>query len=323
MTDYLIKALAFNGEIRAFAVDATKTVETAHEMHDTWSASSAALGRTLIANVMFAKNLKGDDEISVQVNGDGLGGKIFTTAKANGDVKGYISNPRVVLPPTEAGKINVRAVVGTEGTITVIKDLGLKEPFTGQIPIVDGELGADFTYYMAVSEQINGAIGLSVLVDTDDTIRTAGGFMVQVMPGASEETLEILEKRLATLPQISQLMDKGATPEDILTALFGEENYQVLSHEPIQFKCHCSKERFATGLKSLGRAELKAMIDEDHGAEVVCHFCNKKYFFDVDELQAMIDDITAKITKIEQEVDEDNARIDDIAEDQDDKDGEL
>lgn len=288
--DYLVRGLAFDGTIRATAVRATQTVNAAQKAHDTWSAASAALGRTLVAGLLLgATQQKGDTKLTIKVQGNGPGGSIIVDADAHGHVKGYIQNPEVSLPLNEKGKIDVRGVVGTEGSLTVIKDLGLKEPFTGQVPLVSGELGEDFTYYMASSEQIPSSIGLSVLVDTDDSIRAAGGFMLQVMPGATEETITELEKRIANIPYVSHLIDEGETPEEILNRLLGEENLEILDREPVSFECDCSKEKFAKALQGIGGAELDAMIEEDHGAEAVCHFCNKKYTFTEDELRALRD----------------------------------
>jgi molecular chaperone Hsp33 len=209
-------------------------------------------------------------------------------------VKGYIQNPHISLPLNEKGKIDVRGAVGTNGVFTVIKDLGLKEPFSGQTPIVSGELGEDFTYYLAVSEQIPSAVGLSVLVNTDDTIKTAGGFMLQVMPGASDEVIEALEERLKNLPNVSSLLEEGKTPEDILEIIFEGEAVMILEDSPVQFNCECSKEKFATAIITLGTSEIQAMIDEDHGAEAVCSFCGEKYYFDEPELEELIQEITGE-----------------------------
>lgn len=289
MSDYLIKGLAYEGQFRIYAIDATETVAEAQRRHDTWSASSAALGRTMVGSLLVATTgLKGDQKMTVIINGNGLGGRIIADANGSGNVKAYIQNPHVSLPLNENGKLDVRAVVGTEGTMTVIKDLGLKEPFSGQVPIVSGELGEDFTYYMANSEQIPSAVGLSVLVDTDDSIKVAGGFMIQVMPDASEQAIGSIEKNLADLPLVSRLMEEGAKPEDILHRIVGEENVHFIEKMPIQFKCDCSHERFKGGLAAIGKEELKVIIEEDHGAEVVCQFCETKYNYTEEELTELL-----------------------------------
>lgn len=292
MKDYLVKALAYGGFIRAYAVNATEAVAEAQRRHDTWNTASAALGRSLVGGLLLGATVKGEDKLTVKIQGDGPAGAIIIDSNGNGDVKGYVQNPHVSLPLNEKGKIDVRGAVGTNGVFTVIKDLGLKEPFSGQTPIVSGELGEDFTYYLAVSEQIPSAVGLSVLVDTNDSIKTAGGFLLQVMPGASEEVVEALEQRLANLPNVSTLLEEGKSPEDILDVIFEGESVMILEEMPVQFHCDCSKERFASAIITLGTSEIQAMIDEDHGAEAVCSFCGNKYHFDEAELNDLIEEIT-------------------------------
>lgn len=289
MTDYLVKGLAYDSQFRVYAVDATQTVAEAQRRHDTWSASSAALGRAMVGTLLIATTgLKNDDKMTVMINGNGLGGRIVAGANGQGDVRAYIQNPNVSLPLNENGKLDVRAVVGTEGTLSVIKDLGLKEPFTGQVPIVSGELGEDFTYYMVNSEQIPSAVGLSVLVDTDDSIKVAGGFMIQVLPGATDAAISQIEKNIADLPLVSRFMEDGAKPEDVLIKILGKDNVRFIEKMPVQFKCDCSRERFKDGLAAIGREELQTIIEEDHGAEVVCHFCENKYYYDEAELTELL-----------------------------------
>lgn len=292
MKDYLVKALVYGGAVRAYAVNATATVAEAQRRHDTWNTASAALGRSLVGGLLLGATVKGEDKMTVKIQGDGPAGAIIIDSNGKGDVKGYVQNPHINLPLNEKGKIDVRGAVGTNGVFTVIKDLGLKEPFSGQTPIVSGELGEDFTYYLAVSEQVPSAVGLSVLVDTDDSIKTAGGFMLQVMPGDSEEIIETLEECLKDLPNVSSLLDEGKSPEDILAVIFGEEPIQFLEELPVQFNCECSKEKFSTAILTLGTSEIQAMIDEDHGAEAVCSFCGEKYHFDEAELNGLIEEIT-------------------------------
>ena len=294
MADTLLKVLAFNDEVKAVAMVATDAIAEAQRRHDTWSSATAALGRTIIGTQLLASSLKGDERITVQVNGDGPGGKIMADANGRGEMRGYITNPHVSLELNDKGKLDVRGVVGTNGTITVIKDLNMREPFSGQVPIVDGELGMDFTYYLAVSEQINGAVGVSVLVNPDETVRAAGGFMIQLLPGASEATISEIERRISEIPMVSKLIDQQEQPRDILNRLLGEENIRVLEEMPVKFHCGCTRERFSAGLLSIGVEDLQHLIDEDHGAEVVCHFCGEKYHFDEAELQRLIDEINAK-----------------------------
>lgn len=292
MSDYLLKSLGYDGQVRVYVVDATQTVAEAQRRHETWSAASAALGRTMIGALLLGATLKGEEKMTVKVEGNGPAGHIIVDSNGKGEVKGYIANPKISLPLNKFGKLDVRGAVGTEGSLTVTKDLGMKEAFSGQVPLVSGELGEDFTYYMANSEQTPSAIGLSVLVDTDDSIKAAGGFMIQVMPGATDETITALENRLATIPMISQLMEEGATPEYILERLMGKDNAKVLEQLPITFKCDCSKERFSRAIIALGTKEIDDMIIEDQGAEASCHFCGNHYHYDVADLEALKADAT-------------------------------
>lgn len=285
MSDYLLKSVCYDGQIRVFTIDATETVAEAQRRHDTWSASSAALGRTMVGALLLGATVKGDEKLTVKIEGNGPTGHIVADSNGKGTVKGYIANPKVSLPLNEKGKIDVRGAVGTEGTLTITKDLGLKEAFSGQVPLISGELAEDFTYYMATSEQTPSAFGLSVLVDTDESIKAAGGFMIQVMPGATEETITAIEKAIENIPMVSRLMENGETPEAILDRLVGEGNAKVLDKMPISFECDCSKDRFAGAIVSLGKKEIDEMITEDHGAEAVCHFCGNKYHYSEQELE--------------------------------------
>ena len=291
MSDYLVKALAYEGFVRAYAVNATETIAEAQQRHDTWNTSSAALGRTMIGALMLGATLKGEDKMTVKVEGNGPAGAIVVDSNCKGEVKGYIKNPHISLPLNEIGKIDVRGAVGTEGMFTVIKDLGLKEPFSGQTPIVSGEIGEDFTYYLAVSEQIPSAVGVSVLVDTDDSIKTAGGFMIQIMPGASEEIIDKIEERLKETARISSLLDEGQTPEEILQTLLATDDVEFLENMPVQFKCDCSKEKFASAIITLGAEQIQELIDQDHGAEAVCAFCNNKYDYSEADLYELKQEI--------------------------------
>lgn len=289
MTDKLIKAVAFDGEVRITAVDATGVVQEAQEKHDTWSASTAALGRTLVGTLMMGSDIKDDAKITVQINGHGPAGKLVAVANGQGKVKGYIQQPHISLEPNDQGKIDVRKAVGTEGLFTVTKDLGLKEPFSGQVPIVSGEIAEDFTYYLAYSEQTPSAVGLGVLVDTDETVINAGGWMIQLMPGVTEPSIEAVEKAVAETPQVTELLSDGFTAKDMINRLLGEENVKFLDERDVRFYCDCNKDRFADGLATLAKEEITAMIEEDGGAEVVCQFCNKSYQFTVEDLKVIED----------------------------------
>lgn len=291
MTDSLIKALAYNQEIRIYVINATDMVEEARKVHDTWSTITAALGRAMIGTTLLGATLKNEqDKLTVRINGDGPVGHIVADSNMHGETKAYAANPHVNMELNEKGKLDVKGVVGENGMFTVSKNQGLKTPFTGQVPIVSGELAEDFTYYMAVSEQTPSAFGLSVLVNPDESVRVAGGFMIQVLPGASDETIDALEKTIQQIPQVSDTLDKNNDLESILVQLVGEENYQILAEMPVSFKCDCSKERFSKAIISLGQNEIEQMIDEDDGAEAVCHFCQSKYQFDAVELETLIEE---------------------------------
>ncbi|MGI5872997.1 MAG: Hsp33 family molecular chaperone HslO, partial [Bacillota bacterium] len=241
MTDYLIKQISEDGQLRAYAVNATDVVTDAQEKHDTWSTSSAAFGRTIVGTLLLsAAGLKGDTKMTVRVEGDGPVGKIVVDGNAQGTVKGYVTNPHVNLPLNDKNKIDVKGGVGTTGTLSVTKDLGLKEPFTGQVPLVSGELGEDFTYYLAKSEQTPSAVGVSVFVNEDNSIGVAGGFMIQILPGADDRLIDILEARLKEMPLVSELLQQGMSPEEIITEIVGELPMKTLEKMPVKYECDCS-----------------------------------------------------------------------------------
>ena len=287
MADKLIKALGYDDQIRVYVLDTTDMIKTDQGKHETWSAATAALGRAMVGTTLLGATLKGDETMTVRIEGGGPVGYILVDSNGKGETKGYIQNPKVSLPLNEQGKIDVKGAVGTEGMLTVSKDLNMKRPFVGQVPLISGELGEDFTYYMANSEQVPSAIGLSVLVNPDETVKAAGGFMIQVLPNASEETIGKVEEAIATLPLISKLMDEGETPEQILGRLVKDESGRILETMPVSFKCNCSKERFKDAIVSLGEKEIDEMIEEDHGADAVCHFCRTTYHFDEEELREL------------------------------------
>ncbi|WP_164670641.1 Hsp33 family molecular chaperone HslO [Virgibacillus doumboii] len=287
MKDYLVKATTYNGMVRAYAASSTNTVEEARRRQDTWATASAALGRTITITAMMGAMMKGDDSLTVKIEGGGPVGAIVADGNPEGKVRGYVSNPHVDFDLNAKGKLDVARAVGTEGNLSVVKDLGLKDYFTGQVPIVSGEIGEDFTYYFANSEQIPSAVGAGVLVNPDHTILASGGFIVQVMPGAGEEIITRLEEKIQTFPAISKLIREGNSPEQILERLFGDEEVNVHEHLPITFECKCSKERVQQAIIGLGSEEIQQMIDEDHGAEATCHFCNEVYQFSEQELETL------------------------------------
>lgn len=289
MTDQILKALAFDGQVRVFVLDLTQSVDEARRRHDTWHTATAALGRTLVATSLLGSNLKGEDRLSVEILGEGPVGRIVTDGDSIGNVRGYIQNPHVALELNDKGKLDVAGAVGLPGTLTVRKYItGADEPFSGQVPLISGELAEDFTYYMAISEQTPSSIGLSVLVNPDESVAAAGGFMIQVMPGATEETLDTLEARIHSLGRFSDLLEQKKSLEELLDILVGENNSQILDKHEVSFYCPCSKERFANSLKMVGKDEIRAMIDEDNGAQTVCHYCNEHYQFTPSELEVLL-----------------------------------
>lgn len=290
MKDYLVKALAFHGEVRAYAVCATETVKEAQTRHDLWVNASAALGRTMIGTAMMGAMEKGKGKVTVKIEGDGPLGFIVADADGKGNVRGYVQNPQVQLERNSVGKIDVRGAVGTNGSLTVVKDMGLRDFFTGQVELVSGEIGEDFTYYFTTSEQVPSAVGLGVLVNPDHSILAAGGFIVQLMPNATEETISHLEENLKTLTPVSKMVQNGLTPEEILHEVLKGGDVQMLETLPVQFSCGCSKERLAIALMSLGKKELTDILEEDGQAELSCHFCQEKYQFDGSDLKALIED---------------------------------
>lgn len=291
MGDYLVRGLAFDGQVRAFAADTTQTVGEAQRRHMMWPTASAALGRTMTAGVMMGAMLKGDDKITLKLEGKGPIGLVLVDSNANGGVRGYVTNPQTHLDLNEQGKLDVRGAVGTEGMLSVVKDLGLRDYFTGQTPIVSGEVAEDFTYYFAVSEQVPSSVGLGVLVDTDNSIIAAGGFIIQLMPGTDDETIAKIEERISSVEPISKLIQRGLTPEEVLAEVLGKENVQILDKKPVHFDCNCSKDRFARGIMGLGEQEIREMIEEDGMAEAQCHFCMEKYEYSKGELESLIEEL--------------------------------
>ncbi|MFS0638449.1 Hsp33 family molecular chaperone HslO [Mesobacillus foraminis] len=290
MKDYLVRALAFDGQVRAYAVKSTDTVGEAQRRHYTWPVASAALGRTMSAGLMMGAMLKGDDNLTIKIEGGGPIGVIIVDSNAKGEVRGYVSNPHVHFDLNEQGKLDVRRAVGTTGMLSVVKDIGLRDYFTGQVPIVSGELGEDFTYYFATSEQVPSSVGVGVLVNPDNTIKAAGGFIIQLMPGADDETITKIENRLKEIPPVSKLIEKGLTPEQLLEAVLGEGNVNFLDTIPVTFTCKCSKDRFAAAIVSLGADEIDDMIEKEGQAEAQCHFCNEKYIYSREELEKLKSD---------------------------------
>lgn len=294
MSDYLIKALAYNGQVRAYAVSSTETIGEAQRRHQTWPTASAALGRAMSASVMMGAMLKGEEKITVKIEGGGPLGPVLVDANAKGEVRGYVTHPQVHFDLNAQGKLDVRRAVGTEGFLTVIKDIGMREHFTGQVPIVSGELGEDFTYYFASSEQVPSSVAVGVLVNPDNTILAAGGFIIQLLPGVEEEVISHIEKRLTQIDPVSKMIEKGLTPEQILEEVLGKDEVKILEKMPVAFTCTCSKDRFSNAIVTLGAEEITDMIESDGQAEVQCHFCNEIYVFSKEELEEMREAAQAK-----------------------------
>ncbi len=289
--DKIIKSISQSGAFRAYVLDSTETVKLAQEKHNTLSSSTVALGRTLIANQILAANQKGDSKITVKVIGDSSFGHVISVADTKGHVKGYIQNTGVDIKKTATGEVLVGPFMGKGHFVTII-DYGTGNPYTSTTPLITGEIGEDFAYYLTESEQTPSAIGLNVLLDENDKVKVAGGFMLQVLPGASEEEIARYEKRLQEMPAISQLLASENHVDALLDAIYGDQPYKRLSEEPLNFQCDCSRERFEAALMTLPKADLQAMIDEDKGAEIVCQFCGTKYQFNENDLEALINDKT-------------------------------
>ncbi|HJD32721.1 MAG TPA: Hsp33 family molecular chaperone HslO [Candidatus Eisenbergiella stercorigallinarum] len=289
MSDYLVRAAAADAQVRAFAVTARDTVETARVAHDTSPVMTAALGRLLCAGAMMGSMMKGDaDILTLQIRGDGPAGGLTVTADSKGRVKGYAVHPQVILPANSQGKLDVGGAIGT-GTLQVIRDLGLKEPYVGQTDLQTGEIAEDLTWYFAASEQVPSSVGLGVLMEKNNTVKQAGGFIVQLMPFAEEKVIEKLEANLSRIHSVTKLLEDGNSPEQILGILLEGMDMELLSTMPVEFSCNCSRERVAKALYSIGKKEMDEMIADGEPIEVKCHFCNKAYPFSVEDLKQIRD----------------------------------
>lgn len=289
MMDYIVRAAADNEHIRAFAATTREMTEKARVAHNSSPVVTAALGRLLTAGAMMGITMKGDNDIlTLQVKGNGAMQGLTVTADSKGHVKGYPVEPLVLLPPRESDhKLDVSGALG-RGTLRVIKDLGLKEPYVGEVDLVTSEIAEDLTYYFAQSEQTPSSVGLGVLMNKDNTVKEAGGFIIQLMPDVSDATIDRLEENLKSISSVTELLDEGKTPEDILSLLLDGLEMTVLEKVPTEFKCDCSPEKIEKALIATGRDELQSMIDEGKEIEMVCSFCNKKYIVSVEELKRLL-----------------------------------
>lgn len=288
MSDYMIRATAANGQIRAFAATTRDLTEYARNAHNTSPVVTAALGRTMTAAVMMGSMLKGDKELlTVKIQGDGPIGSLTVTADSHGHVKGYAQNPVVLIQANSIGKLDVAGAIG-KGVLSVIKDIGLKDPYVGQTDLVSGEIAEDLTYYYATSEQIPSSVGLGVLLDKENFVKQAGGFIIQVMPFAEDEVIDKVEESLKHIHSVTSLLEQGMTPEDMLHHLLGDLDLEILDRMPAQYACNCSKERVAKAIASIGRADLEDMIQAGETIETNCQFCGSHYYFTTEELKSFL-----------------------------------
>lgn len=288
MNDYIVRATAADAQIRAFAATTGNLAEKARRIHNTSPVVTAALGRLLTAGAMMGSMLKGEDDLlTLQVKGDGPIGGMTVTADAQSRVKGYADQPCVILPANSMGKLDVGGAVGA-GYLSVIKDMGLKEPYIGQTELQTGEIAEDLTYYFATSEQVPSAVGLGVLMEKENTVKQAGGFIVQLMPFAEDETIHILEENLQKISSVTAILDDGNTPEQMLGLLLDGLNVKFTDTVQTAYSCGCTRNRVEKAMISLGKREIQEMIDEGNEIEVNCHFCNKNYVFSVDELRGIL-----------------------------------
>jgi len=289
MRDYIIRATAADNQIRAFAATTRDLVEEARAIHNTSPVATAALGRLLTAGSMMGSMMKNDsDVLTLQIEGDGPIGGLTVTADSKANVKGYVKNPEVIIPANKDGKLDVAAALGI-GVLSVIKDIGLKEPYLGQTILITSEIAEDLTYYYATSEQVPSSVALGVLMTKDNTVKQAGGFIIQLLPDAEEEIIDKLEKKLNEIKSVTSMMEDGMTPELILEEILGEFGLTIYEKMPTQFHCNCTQHRVSKAIVSIGKKEIEEIIDEGKPIEVNCHFCGKNYTFDVEQMKEMLE----------------------------------
>ena len=288
--DYIVNAITSNGAIRVVAADTTELCNRAQEIHKMSPTAAAALGRTLTAAAIMGSMLKSaDDSLTIQLNGGGPIGKVVAVGDGNANVKGYVGNPLVDLPLNEKGKLDVGGAIGRDGMLGIIRDLGLKEPYVGQVPLVNGEVAEDLTQYYATSEQLPTAVALGVLVDVDYTIKAAGGFILQVLPGAYDEDIDNVERTIQSISSVTEMLSNGKKPEDIVEQLLSDYEIEYFDNVPTKYECDCSRDRTDRVLISLGKDELTKIIEEDGKAEITCHFCDNVYKYSKAELETLLE----------------------------------
>jgi len=289
MKDHIVRASAAKGTIRAFAAVTTSMVEEARKIHEASGVAIAALGRTLTAIAIMSKMSKSErDVLTIQIKGDGPLGGIVAVSDAEANVRGYVNNPSVELPLNSQGKFDVAGAIGKNGYLNVIRDLGLKEPYVGYVELFTGEIGEDIAYYYAFSEQIPSVVSLGVLVAPDASVVNAGGYIIQLMPGAEEGLVEALENKICSLKPVTTLLEEGKSPEDLLELILGEIGLEITEKYSCRYLCNCSRDRMERNLISIGTKDIMEMAVEQHGAELQCHFCNRKYNFTEEELMSLI-----------------------------------
>ena len=293
MADKLTKAVTTNGLIRIYAVNSKEIATAAQKFHSTMPLGTAALGRLLTGAVLMGKMLKDEDSsLTLQMHGDGVLGRVLAVANAKGEVKGYVENPQADLPLNRVGKIDVGSGIGKNGYMSIVKDLKMKEPYIGQVPIQTGEIGDDLAFYFAQSEQVPSLVALGVLVDRDYTVKQAGGFIVQIMPDCDEFNLKKFEKSAENIKSVTAMLEKGLSNEELIREVMKDFEVEILEETEVCYHCDCCDERMQRAIVSLGKKEIQDIIDEQGEAEIVCQFCNKAYVYDKEQLEALRD--TAK-----------------------------
>lgn len=288
MSDYIVRAMAAGGQIRAFAATTKELTEKARQIHNTSPVATAALGRLMCAGVMMGVTMKGEKDLTtLSIKGDGPLGGLTVTADSKGGVKGYVNNPSFVNPANFFGKFDVGGAIGY-GTLTVIKDIGLKEPYSGQVGLMTGEIAEDLTYYFATSEQVPTSVGLGVLMNKENTVRQAGGFIIQLMPFADDEVIDKLEQKINSINSVTTMLDEGMSPEAILEYILGDMDLEITDKTDTYYECNCSKEKVRKAIISIGKKDIMEMINDNKPIEVNCHFCNTNYEFSVEELKKML-----------------------------------
>ena len=286
--DYIVRATAAQQQLRVFAITSRDLVEQGRKIHNTSPVATAALGRLLTAGAMMGSMMKGNkDVLTLQIECGGPIGGVTVTADANANVKGYVNQPNVIIPANKDGKLDVSGAIGP-GFLNVIRDIGMKEPYNGQVHLVSGAIAEDLTYYYATSEQIPSSVGLGVLLDKENFVKQAGGFIIQVMPFAEDEVIDKVEESLKHIHSVTSLLEQGMTPEDMLHHLLGDLDLEILDRMPAQYACNCSKERVAKAIASIGRADLEDMIQAGETIETNCQFCGSHYYFTTEELKSFL-----------------------------------